>query len=440
MSGTATDVLHPADPSPRVRAFRIEVIEGPGAGAVWQRGTPRCTIGSADANDLMVDDSTVSRFHCEVVAVEGAVRLRDLGSKNGTALDGVTIHEASLRHGSLFRCGRTVLRFELAEATIKLTLSERISFGGLVGRSPAMRAAFAVLERAAAAEATVLLEGETGTGKEEAARALHAGGARRAGPMIVVDCGAIPAALIEGELFGHEKGAYTGATERRDGVFAAAGGGTVFLDEIGELPLELQPKLLRVLEAREVRRLGATDMEPVDVRVIAATHRDLRAEVNAGTFRADLYYRLAVVRVELPALRQRPEDMPMLVDAIVAELAAAGRVAPALAAELRAPAFVAELARSAWPGNVRELRNALERCAVLGAATAPARSPAAAASFAIDVDLPFKEARQHVLDDFERRYLEGLLARHDGNVSAAARQAGISRVSLYALMKRHGVR
>ena len=439
-AGPETDILDDVPIGGRVHRFRLAVVEGPATGAVWEGGAPRCAIGTGPDNDLVVDDPTVSRFHCEVVAGPRGLWLRDLGSKNGTALDGVPVLEVGVRHGSLIRCGRTVVRCELADATIKLPLSERDHFGDLVGRSIAMRAAFAVLERAAASDVTVLIEGETGTGKEGAARALHRGGRRAGGPMLVVDCGAIPGGLVEGELFGHEKGAYTGAVERRAGVFEAASGGTVFLDEIGELPLDVQPKLLRVLEEREVRRLGAVEATPVDVRVIAATNRDLRAEVNAGSFRADLYYRLAVVRVDLPALRQRPDDMPVLVDAIVTDLERVGRVSPALAAALRAPGFVAELVAAAWPGNVRELRNVLEQCAVLGVAAPPRAHASAPPVLAIDLALPFKEARQRVLDDFERRYLEQLVERHGGNISAAARHAGISRVSLYALLRRRGIR
>ena len=441
MSAGATDLIA-GDDEPRVRGFRLEVIEGPAAGAVWARDQARCTIGSAASNDLAIEDSTVSRFHCEVEGGESGVRVRDLGSKNATSVDGVTIQEARLRHGSLIRCGRTVLRFELADRTVAIPLSERTRFGSLVGRSPAMRAAFAVLERAAGSDVTVLIEGETGTGKEGAARALHEAGRRGPAPLHVIDCGSIPATLIEAELFGHERGAFTGAAERRVGAFEAAQGGTVFLDEIGELPLELQPKLLRVLEAREVRRVGAATPTPLDVRVIAATHRDLRAEVNSGGFRADLYYRLAVVRVELPPLRRRPEDLPLLVEAILGDLGRAGRVPPEVALELQGSEFVASLGRAAWPGNVRELRNFLEQCAVLGAASAPGSidPPRTAAPAPIDLGLPYKEARQRVLDDFERRYLEGLLAVHGDNVSAAARAAGISRMSLYALIKRHGER
>jgi len=423
-----------------IRGFAVEVIDGGTRGRRWDGGTERCAIGAAPTNDLVIDEPTVSRFHCELCADDRGVTVRDLDSKNGTSVDGVSVGSARVRDGSVVRCGRVALRVLLGDRAVHRPRSERTSFGGLRGAAPAMRAAFALLERAAASDVTVLLEGETGTGKDGAARALHAEGPRRTGPFVVVDCGAISPTLIESELFGHERGAFTGAVDSRRGVFEAARGGTVFLDEIGELPLELQPKLLRALEAREVRRLGASAAVPIDVRVIAATHRDLRAEINAGSFRADLYYRLAVVRIELPPLRQRLDDLPLLIDGIVADLVAGG-LAPAIATALRAPPFASELATAAWPGNVRELRNHLAMCGVLGAATLPTadagRRPAA---LAVDLTVPLKEARQRLLDDFEQRYLEALLERHDGNVSAAARQAGLSRVSLYALLRKAGLR
>ena len=422
-----------------VRGFTLEVVEGAPPASVRSTGG-QCAIGSHPLSGLVVDDPTVSRFHCELVADGRGVVARDLDSKNGTVVDGVSVGTARLRDGSVVRCGRVALRVLLGDRAVHRPLSERTAFGALRGAAPVMRAAFALPERAAASDVTVLLEGETGTGKDGAARALHAEGPRRAGPFVVVDCGAISPTLIEGELFGHEKGAFTGAADSRRGVFEAARGGTVFLDEIGELPLDLQPKLLRALEAREIRRLGAATAVPIDVRVIAATHRDLRAEINSGAFRADLYYRLAVVRIELPPLRHRPGDLPLLVEAMVDEQVAHG-LAPATAAALRAPEFVATLAAAAWPGNVRELRNHLAMCGVVGAAVAPTGHGARPRTeLSIDLTVPLKEARQRLLDEFEQRYLEALLARHDGNVSAAARQAGLSRVSMYALLRKAGLR
>jgi two-component system response regulator GlrR len=317
----------------------------------------------------------------------------------------------------------------------------RSQLGGMVGTSAAMQTTFALLERAAASEATVLVEGETGTGKELAARALHAASRRREQPFVTVDSGALPANLIESELFGHERGAFTGASERRVGSFEEATGGTIFLDEIGELPMDVQPKLLRVLERREIRRVGANRHLPVDVRVIAATNRDLAREVAAGRFRSDLYFRLAVVKVALPPLRARPEDVPRLVDHLLEGLGASGR----LAAALHHPDFLARLARAPWPGNVRELRNYLEACLVFGEALPLAATPAPAPAPADEHDAPdghaeqltLPEARRRALDDFERRYVSRLMARHDGKVARVARMAGVDRAYIYRILRRH---
>jgi two-component system, NtrC family, response regulator GlrR len=420
-----------------VRGFALTVVEG-GAPATW-RSSPsaidRCSIGSHPLNDLVIDEPTVSRFHCELRSGARGVTVRDLDSRNGLILDGVTVTEAQLKNGSLLRMGRPVVRFELAQESHRLRLSERTRFGGLVGVSVPMRATFALLERAAATDATILLEGETGTGKGASAEAIHIESARRDKPFLVVDCGAIPAPLLESELFGHEKGAFTGADARRLGAFEEAGGGTIFLDEIGELPPELQPKLLRVLENREVRRLGQNSYRPVDVRVIAATNRDLRAEVNAGRFRSDLYYRLAVLKIPIPPIRQRLDDLPALVREVLANLDAT----PEQIAELTRAEVLAQMGHGAWSGNVRELRNYLERCLVLQGPAPLDQHHAHHPGHAVDASLPYAEARQRALETFERSYVTALLARHKEKVAPAARAAGIARVHLYRLMRRHGV-
>jgi transcriptional regulator with PAS, ATPase and Fis domain len=280
----------------------------------------------------------------------------------------------------------------------------------------------------------VLLLGETGTGKEAVAESLHRESQRRNEPFIVVDCGAIPPNLLESELFGHVRGAFTGAVASREGAFEAANGGTLFLDEIGELPIDLQPKLLRALEAREVKRVGAKDYTAIDARIIAATHRDLAAEVNTQKFRSDLYYRLAVLEVRLPPLRERLEDLPELVEHMLKSLGAADKPEAALC---RTPEFLADLRRHSWPGNVRELRNYVERCLALnqmqplgGADELPV----------VDVTQPIKIARDRWTRAFERRYLEEILERHGGNVAAAARAAGVDRIYFYRLLWRHGLR
>jgi transcriptional regulator with PAS, ATPase and Fis domain len=423
-----------------VRRFRLTVVEGgPKPGLIVESSSDRLSIGFHPSNDMNLEDATVSRFHCEIRMDATGARVRDLNSRNGTILDGVLIADAFLRSGSLLNLGRVTVRFDFVNEANRLPLSDRQEFHGMLGSSVAMRTAFALLERAAATDLTVLLEGETGTGKGKAAEAIHRASNRRDKPILVVDCGAIPANLLESELFGHEKGAFTGAAVQRIGAFEEASGGTIFLDEIGELPQELQPKLLRVLESREIRRVGSNTHKRVDVRVIAATNRDLRSEVNNARFRSDLYFRLAVVRIPLPALRQRPEDIPQLVEEILKNAGARG---PEVAA-LKEPEFMQSLQRSAWPGNVRELRNYIERCLVFqDALPAPDGSGPINAEgvSSIDPHQPYQEARRRAIDEFERRYLEELLRLHQGKVSTAAAAADVDRVYLYKLMRRHNIK
>ncbi|HUH05437.1 MAG TPA: sigma 54-interacting transcriptional regulator [Kofleriaceae bacterium] len=420
-----------------VRRFKMTVVSGPQQGCIWESSGDRCAIGSDPTNELVIEDATVSRFHCEITISKDGARVRDLGSCNGTILDGVRIESASPRGGSLIRAGHSVVRFDFVKAHNPIPVSEETRFGHLVGTSVALRTSFAVLERAAASDATVLLHGETGTGKEAAARSLHEASDRRDGPYVIVDCGAIPGNLLESELFGHERGSFTGAQERRVGAFAAAHGGTIFLDEIGELPAELQPKLLRVLESKQIRPVGVNQHQQVDVRVVAATNRDLRAEVNAGRFRSDLFYRLGVVKISLPPLRERPEDIPPLVERILASLAAPDDVKK----DLSDPDFMRSLQDFAWTGNVRELRNYLERCIVMREPMPMGESePPGDSGMRVDVGLAYTEARRQILDAFERRYIEGILQAHGGNVTRASRAAGIGRVYFYKLLNRHGLR
>jgi len=423
---------HPARVKPHalVRRFRLTITDGPDAGKTVASSGERAVLGTAEAADVVLHDRTISRFHCEVALDAERAIIRDLGSRNGTRVDGVRVVEAHLADGALLTIGRTQLRFELGSDHVKVPLSTREQLGLLVGRSVAMRAVFALLERASKSDATVLLEGETGTGKEAAAETLHREGARKDGPLVVVDCGAIPPDLLESELFGHERGAFTGALTAREGAFPAASGGTIFLDEIGELSPDLQPKLLRALEQREVKRVGANRWLPIDVRVVAATHRNLRAEVNAGKFRSDLYYRLAVLEVRLPPLRERKDDLPLLVENMLRAAGATDRP------ELRSDAFFAELARHSWPGNVRELRNYLDRCIAFHEQSPLIDEGLGPKQEAPLTSLPLKPAR----DAFERRYLEELLRLHEDNVSAAARTAGVDRIQLYRLLWRHGLR
>ena len=432
--GTVTLSRDPSGAHAVYTPLRLVVLSGPDAPArlVVRRGT--VTIGTHETADLKLTDDTVSRFHCELAHEQGRLVVRDLGSRNGTTVNGVQVLHAFAEPGQRLAIGRTVIEISRGEASeaAKVPLSDAGRFGSLVGTSVPMRAAFSLLERCAQTDATVLLEGETGTGKEGAAEGIHAASSRANQPFIVVDCGAVPPALLESELFGHEKGAFTNAVSRREGAFQAASGGTLFLDEIGELDADLQPKLLRALERREVKPVGATHYLPVDVRVIAATHRQLRAEVNTKAFRSDLYYRLAVLVVRLPSLRERPEDMSLLVEALLEQLGASKRPEAEL---LRSAESIARLAQHPWPGNVRELRNAVERSLALRVLPELEATPQ---STSAPVDL--KEARAKASLEFERQYLEDLLARSGRNVSKAARDAGVDRKYLYRLLWRHGLR
>ncbi|MFT3697832.1 MAG: sigma 54-interacting transcriptional regulator [Kofleriaceae bacterium] len=392
---------------------------------------PRIVIGADPTADLVLDDAALSKFHCEITIADGAATIRDLGSRNGTFVDRVQILAAPLRDGATILLGRTELRFDLGKREVEISLSQRTSFGRLLGKSTAMRAVFNVLEAVADQPTTVLVQGESGTGKDLAAEALHIESARRDGPFIVVDCGAIPANLLEIELFGCEAGTFTGATTRRIGAFEAANGGTLLLDEIGELALELQPKLLRALDRHEVQRLGSSERIATDVRVIAATNRNLREEVNNRRFRSDLFYRLAVVQVVMPSLRDRADDIPLLVDAIVGDLGARDQPAakPLLSGEL-----VTELLRHQWPGNVRELRNYVEAAIVRGE-----YELAPPGELSIDIARPLRAVREQWIRHVERQYLERLLASTNNNVSAAARLAGVDRVHMHRLLGRVGI-
>jgi DNA-binding NtrC family response regulator len=304
-----------------------------------------------------------------------------------------------------------------------------------------MRAVFALLERVADSESTLLFEGESGTGKDVAARSVHAQSTRKGGLFIAVDCGAIPRDLVESELFGHAKGAFTGAVDERMGPFEMAKGGTVFLDEVGELPLDLQPKLLRALEMKTIRRVGETKTRPIDARVLAATNRNLSREVEAGNFREDLYFRIAVIRVRMPPLRERREEIPRL---IAHFLKTYGRDPT----EPLPEPLLAALTHHRWPGNVRELRNVIERIALVPGMTADfyidrARGESPGEHKPVDVqvstDVAFHEGKRRIIDDFERKYFAEMLKRCNGNISEVARVSGLSRQSCHRLLNRHSL-
>lgn len=406
-------------------------------------------IGAGTGSDLLIERPAVSSAHAEIMATPRGFKLKDLGSTNGTFVNGVRVLEAFLEDGCTVIIGDVSLEFKVGKETVSQPMSEASELHGAVGTSPSMRAVFSRVERVAKTDATVLIHGETGTGKEVIAWAIYEASKRAAQPFVVVDCGAVARTLIESELFGHEKGSFTGADKRRIGAFERAQGGTLFLDEIGELELDLQPKLLRALERREIQRLGGDKPLAVDVRILAATNRDLRAMVARGEFREDLYYRLAVVTLALPALRERPEDIPTLVDHFLTALRVDRSALPSGAME--------RFAEHPWPGNCRELKNAVERAVVLGetrflhtaaGVTAPQARPGArpadsdadaVGSYAVDAAVPYKDQKGAVIAGFEERYVRVLMKHHHGNVSAAARQAGIDRMSLHKILDRYGL-
>jgi transcriptional regulator with GAF, ATPase, and Fis domain len=401
----------------------------------------RLTVGKASDNDLVLTDDTVSRHHCEIVRAPDGLHVRDLDSTNGTKIDGTRVREAMVQPGSVLKIGEIEIQFRQTSQKMEILPSENTSFGPAIGQSLAMRSIFGVLERIAPTDATVLLEGETGTGKDVLARAIWSASPRAQKPFLVVDCGAVTYSLIESELFGHERGAFTGAVASRQGAFELADGGTVFLDEIGELPLDVQPKLLRVLETREFRRVGGNKTLATNVRLIAATKRDLQREVALGKFREDLYFRLAVVPVTVPPLRARREDIPALVRHMLDSGGGRGLAV--------APDTMQSLATHDWPGNVRELRNVLERAIYMaqatgsteiGVVTLPTTTSAEGGAFQFEPEKSYRETRAKFDAEFERRYVKWILGRHNGNISAAAREAKMDRKHLHDMAKKHGLR
>jgi transcriptional regulator with GAF, ATPase, and Fis domain len=429
-------------PVETVAAVDIEVIAGLDRGAHVRLPAGKSAIGTAPHAALPLRDPAISRVHCEIRVDSGGVRIADCGSTNGTFVDGVEVGDAKLVSGTTVRVGETTLRVTFGDEPILVILSMSERFGRLIGLSAAMRRVYALLEAVSKTDNTVLVQGETGTGKEVAARSIHEASHRSAGPFVAVDCGALAETLIESELFGHVKGAFSGAARERRGLFEEAHGGTLFLDEIGELPLSLQPKLLRALEMREVRRVGGNTAKKLDVRVVAATHRPLARAVNEGTFREDLYYRLAVFEVVVPPLRERREDIPLLANQFYADIAGADAKLP--------PEVTLPLMHRGWPGNVRELRNFVERSSALGwsatqaAGRSAPRLDATTLGPALDALIPqhrpLKEARQLWIDQFESLYVAAVLRRTGGNVTRAAEQAGVNRRYLHRLISEHGVR
>ena len=434
----------------KLRKCRLLVQSGPDAGKTLITEKERIRVGHARQaagpegvnNDLSLDDKKVSRHHFEICFTDNGYLLVDLQSTNGTFLDGKRIERAYLATGSQIVAGDSSVLFAPLDEEIVVSPDAEGFFAGMVGRSLKMRQIFGLLKKVAPMDVSVIITGETGTGKELVARAVHEHSQRRKGPFVVLDCGAIPENLIESELFGHERGAFTGADRAREGAFERAQGGTIFLDEIGELGTEMQPRLLRVLENREVRRVGGSQVIDLDVRVVAATNRDLAQEVADGHFREDLYFRLSVINIALPPLRQRREDIPHLIQHTLSQPETVQRHG----VKRVTPGAMALLTTHGWPGNVREFMNVMSH--VLTFSEGPdidvqhlpprltgggvQKSP-----LAFNEHLGFHEAKEQVLEAFEREYLGALLKRCEGNISRAARESGLHRKSIERLLKKY---
>ena len=410
--------------------FSLSVAGQPTARLEIDGSAPRpLTVGKSSSCDLVLADPAISRRHCAFELVGARLRVSDLGSSNGTSVEGVAIREAFLRGGERLTIGSTTLEVTRHAQGKPPAVPDASGFGRLLGESRVMRRLYPLCRKLAQSRVPVLIEGETGTGKEVLAEALHEQGPFANEAFVVFDCTAVPATLVESELFGHERGSFTGATASRKGFFEQAHGGTLFIDEIGDLELALQSKLLRAIERGEIRRVGGDKWITVDVRIISATRRNLDNEVAAGRFRDDLFHRLAVTRVELPPLRTRGEDIPVLARMFHTQAVGEGSLPLELLARWR---------DEPWPGNVRELRNAVTRFVAVGAEDfgSPPSSPASVPPRSISHDdlvaqviaknLPIHLARATIVEAFERRYLEAVLAAHGGSMAQAAEASGVA--------------
>jgi DNA-binding NtrC family response regulator len=421
-----------------VRGGTLTVAKGAGQKKQVEIGAEPVVVGRNESCDLVLDDRKVSAVHMELVATERGVRVRDLGSRNGTFIGDTRIGEVFITKQATIVVGDSIVEFAPTGLT-EIDVAEVGGFGPLVGQSAGMRNVFERLTKAAPTDLTVLVTGETGTGKELVAQAVHEASKRAHKAFVVVDCGAIPASLAESALFGHERGSFTGAIDKRVSPFVEADGGTLFLDELGELPLDVQPKLLRALAEQRVKSVGSNSYRPVNVRIIAATRRDLVREVNAGTFRSDLYFRVAQLKVELPALRQRLEDLPMLVRRMIESFGDKDAYARVTTDSIE------RLMRHDWPGNVRELRNvvavalafAKEGPIDLAAHLSPLVSGPSEST--PTRDRTFQDAKREVLARFEREYFVALYAECTGNVSEIGRRAAMERAHVRGYLRRHGI-
>jgi transcriptional regulator with GAF, ATPase, and Fis domain len=441
----ATELIH-------VDKCKLVVANGPDDGKELIFDKPIVRIGTNEKNDLVLTDNTVSRYHCEIRMVGDEYLLVDHDSTNGTFVGELRVREAYLYPNCEMLVGNTLVRFVPLVEEIPVFPVPRAAYKDLIGNASRMREIYGIIDKVAPSELSCVIEGETGTGKELVARALHSASRRSKGPLVIFDCSAFPENLLESELFGHEKGAFSGAMKTHRGVFERADGGTVFLDELGEMSINLQPKFLRALESGEIRRVGGERTIKVDVRVIAATNRNLATLCEEGKFRTDLFYRLAKVRFELPPLRKRKEDLPLLIDHFLRQLHSRNE---AQAVRGFSPDVLEVLQRYDFPGNVRELRNVVERSAtfcehdLIGLDDLPhelqARIGATDHGVSsvivpnIDGNLSMKEAKERMVAQFERDYLVQLLERHNMNISKVAREAGIDRRHVYRLMKKYEI-
>lgn len=404
---------------------------------MFRLSTGTCVLGAGASADIVVQNDTVSRAHVELSLAPEGVVVRDLGSRNGTFYLGQRLEKMVLGLGSRIRIGAVEIAIDAdTEGLSREPELAGAGYRGLLGVSPQMKRLCAVLHRLEGSLVSVLVEGESGSGKELLARAIHEGSSVQRGPLVVVNCGAIARELVLSELFGHKRGAFTGAIADRVGAFEAADGGTLFLDEVGELPLDVQPSLLRALESGEVQVVGATETRRVKVRIVAATNRDLETEVRAGRFREDLFYRLAVVRLVVPPLRERREDIPVL----------ANHFASSIGLSTLPPEALASFSTQSWPGNARELRNAVQAFVAIGAlpggtggSASQTTDLAGAIKKTLDVERPYAELKEAFLNEFTKVYLEALLARTNGNQSEAARISGLDRSYVGRMLTRYGV-
>lgn len=436
-----TRVIYREDQVTSIEVAQCQLHTRRGPETTWTFIKESISLGNDPNGDVvLLDDDTVSRLHCRIFQTSGGYRIVDNDSTNGTWVDGTRIKEAFLRDGANVGVGRTELLFAVSSAQVPLVPSELHGLGSLVGKSPRMREIYMLLQQIAPSAASVLIEGESGSGKELVAQEIHRLSARAGGPFVVFDCGAVAPSLIESELFGHQAGSFTGAVQARLGLMEAAHGGTLFLDEIGELPISLQPNLLRAIERKEFRRIGDNKLTRVDVRVLAATNRQLREELKAKRFRSDLFYRLSVISIRLPPLRERLEDLPLLCSHLLQTGDSPGQTNADTITAIADDAL-SLLREHSWPGNVRELVNVLARACIT------AQGPVLRAS-----DLPpeltppsapesvtFKQAKDKVVRSFARDYLVDLLEKNQFNISAAAREADIARNYFRTLMRKHEI-